>query len=203
MRVNDDLTVNYSYQRADSHNSSENFTFGMSGAITKIDGGEEDGEFLGLTMIPEEGRSVMYGMRAMLPAKSTVDNPIVQIVSNLDGNREVFDIEIKKINPQHASRMEMFALCSYADKVGLGTGSTFGTFQTFRIYEDTARENGLTKRVDESISAWEQFKTEKVDWMSLCKSVLDILKTINDPKVMDLINKGNRLINLYSKCLSK
>lgn len=82
----------------------------FSGAVTKNEEGESTGEFLGLTMLPEEGKSIVYGMRAMLSDKSTPDRPIVQIISNLDGKKEVFDVDISKVNPENASRIEMFAL---------------------------------------------------------------------------------------------
>ena len=39
-----------------------------TGAVT-IAERDEEGEFLGLTMIPEEGQSVTYGMRAILPER--------------------------------------------------------------------------------------------------------------------------------------
>lgn len=202
MQVNNTMDSNNTYQPPRVRSQSDALKASFSGAITKSEK-EEEGEFLGLTMLPEEGKTVIYGMRAMLPSKSTPDNPIVQIISNLDGKKEVFDIEINKINPENASRMEMFALCSYADKYGAGTGSTFGSFQTFRIYEDTAKENGCMKTVDESGSAWEQFRNEKVNWVNISKSVMDILKMVNDPKILDLFSKGNKLLNLYSKYMDR
>lgn len=75
--------------------------------------------------------------------------------------KEVFDIEIKKIDPKNASRMEMFALCCYEDKYGTGTGSTFGSFHTFRMYEETAIQNGYLNRENDQMSALEQFRNEK------------------------------------------
>ena len=44
----------------------------QTGAVT-IAETEDEGEFLGLTMVPEEGQSVTYGMLAMLSEKSTPD----------------------------------------------------------------------------------------------------------------------------------
>ena len=171
----------------------------FSSAVTRSVEGEGEGQFLGLTMLPEEGNAVVYGMRAMLSNKSTPDKPIVQVVSNLDGKKEVFDVDISKVNPENASRIEMFALCSYEDKYGTGTGSTFGSFHTFRIYEETAKENGYMMQVKDGMSTWEQFRNEKVNWVKMCESVLDILQTFKDPKIMDLFSKGKKLLNLYSK----
>ena len=118
-------------------------------------------------MLPEEGKHNIYGMRAKLSSQSTIDNPIVQVISNFDGKKEVFDIEIKKIDPKNASRMEMFALCCYEDKYGTGTGSTFGSFHTFRMYEETAIQNGYLNRGNDQMSALEQFRNEKENWINL------------------------------------
>lgn len=78
---------------------------------------EDDGEVLGLTMVPEEGQTVTYGMRAMLSDKSTPDNPIVQVVSNLGGKKVIYNVEVNKVNPNNATQLEMFALLSYTDKI--------------------------------------------------------------------------------------
>lgn len=199
LQVNNNLSSSNLFWTNNVGKMSRNQSVEFSCAVSKSEEGEEKGEFLGLTMIPEEGKSMVYGMRAMLSNKSTPDKPIVQIISNLDGKKEVYDVDISKVNPENATRLEMFALCCYADKYGMGTGSTFGSFHTFKMYEETARVNGCTKQIDESVSAWEQFTNEKNNWIKMNESVLDILKTHKDPKVMDLFSKGKKLLNLYSK----
>ncbi len=103
------------------------------GAVT-IAETEDEGEFLGLTMVPEEGQSVTYGMRAMLSDKSTPDNPIVQVVSNLGGEKVIYNVEVNKVNPNNATMLEMFALLSYTDKMGITDGGTFGSHQQLEVY---------------------------------------------------------------------
>lgn len=93
----------------------------------------------------------------------------------------------------------MFALCCYEDKCGTGTGSTFGSFNTFKLYEETARINGHENRVDENVSVWEQFRTAKVNWFKLTESVLNVLRPIRDPRAVDLYLKGTKLIDIYRK----
>ena len=90
--------------------------------ITEVEK-RSQGEIIGLTMIPEEYNGVTYGMVAIMPEDFDPDNPIIQISSNAKGENHVYNIEINKINPQDATEMEMFALCSYADKIGKGSGS--------------------------------------------------------------------------------
>lgn len=199
MQVNNALSSRNLYQMNKVEKMSQNQFDEFSCAVNKSEEGELEGEFLGLTMLPEKGKSMVYGMRAVLSPKATSDKPIVQIISNLDGKKEVYDVDISKVNPENATRMEMFALCCYADKYGTGTGSTFGSFHTFKIYEETARLNDCIKQVEENVSAWEQFRNEKDNWIKISESVLDVLRTHKDPKVMDLFSKGKKLEKLYLK----
>lgn len=91
---------------------------GSTNAVSRAEY-EDEGEFLGITMIPENGQSVTYGMRAMLSNKSTSSNPIVQVISNLGGKNEIYNVDIRKVDPKNATQLEMFALLSYTDKIGL------------------------------------------------------------------------------------
>lgn len=134
--------------------------FGNSGAVTKAEG-EVKGEMLGLTMVPEPGQSMVYGMRAILPEDSTPDKPVVQIVSNLGGNREVYNVDISKIDPQNASQLEMFALLSYSDKMGISDGGTFGSFHQAKIYAGNAQDNGYI----ENLTGHKAFFSYKFDWV--------------------------------------
>lgn len=79
----------------------------------------------------------------------------------------------------------MFALCSYEDKYGAGTDSIFGSFDTFKMYEEMTKQNGCMGQTDTGISTWEQFRTEKVNWVKVKEDVLDILKTHRDSKGID------------------
>ncbi len=108
---------------------------------------ELEGEFLGLTMVPEENKQVAYGMRAMLPATSTEENPIVQVVSNLGGEKKIYDIDISKVDPNNATSMEMFALLSYSDKMGYTDGGTFGSHQQLETYGMNASRLGYCKEM--------------------------------------------------------
>ncbi|MCM1100481.1 MAG: hypothetical protein NC079_01855 [Clostridium sp.] len=203
MQITDNLNGRYNYlQNMTGKNDSalQGSGYHFSDAITMADS-EDEGTFLGLTMIPEEGKTVVYGMRAMLSEESTPDKPIVQIISNLDGQKEIYNVDISKVDPKNASRMEIFALCCYEDKMGTGTGSTFGSFHTLKMYEETAKQNGQMKTVDESLSAWEQFTDEKRNWCAISEAALETLKNYNSPdaKILDLILKGQKLLTIFSK----
>ena len=174
----------------------EEFAAALPASIKQIEQAETGGVALGFTMVPEEGKQVVYGMSARLSEKSTKDNPIVQIRSNLNGENKVYSVEIRKINPQHASQMEMFALCSYADYMGDGTGSTFGSYHTLRMMQDTAQTSGVTPTVSDGVSAVDNFMNAKKDWVQICKQACDLLKDVSEISVTNLFMQGKRLTHI-------
>ena len=133
---------------------------------------EDEGEFLGLTMVPEEGQSVTYGMRAMLSEKSTPDNPIVQVVSNLGGKKVIYNVEVNKVNPNNATQLEMFALLSYTDKMGITDGGTFGSHQQLEVYGGNASSIGYCG----SLSGADVFLNERFDWTSIMEKMVQVYK---------------------------
>ena len=133
---------------------------------------EDGGEFLGLTMVPEEGQSVTYGMRAMLSEKSTPDNPIVQVVSNLGGKKVIYNVEVNKVNPNNATQLEMFALLSYTDKMGITDGGTFGSHQQLEVYGGNASSIGYCG----SLSGENVFLNERFDWASIMERMVQVYK---------------------------
>ncbi len=140
-----------------------------SGAVT-IAETEDKGEFLGLTMVPEEGQSIVYGMRAMLSDKSTPDNPIVQVVSNLGGENVIYNVEVNKVNPNNASQLEMFALLSYTDKMGITDGGTFGSHQQLEVYGGNASSIGFCN----SFSGADAFLHERFDWGDIMGKMVQV-----------------------------
>ena len=143
----------------------------QTGAVSIVET-EDGGEFLGLTMVPEEGQSVTYGMRAMLSDKSTPDNPIVQVVSNLGGKKVIYNVEVNKVNPNNATQLEMFALLSYNDKMGITDGGTFGSHQQLEVYGGNASSIGYCG----SLSGADVFLNEKFDWTSIMEKMVQVYK---------------------------
>ncbi len=163
-----------------------------AGAVT-IAESEDAGVFLGLTMVPEEGEEIAYGVRAMLSDKSTSDNPIVQVISNFDGKKVIYNVEVNKVDPENATQLEMFALLSYTDKIGITDRGTFGSFHQLKVYATNAALNGYC----DSLSGVETFLYKKFDWSEIlesimkdyleaesykqyeeCKELMDFLKTV-------------------------
>lgn len=178
-----------------------------TGAVT-IAESEEEGEFLGLTMIPEEGQSVTYGMRAMLPDNSTPANPIVQIVSNLGGEKKIYNVEINKVDPNNATQLEMFALLSYMDKKGITDGGSFGSFHQLKVYGSNASMKGYC----EDLGGGTVFINEKFEWSAIiekmmkdyfdaeiynqaedCQALLDFFVTYTPKRVDDEQNQSKSI----------
>ena len=151
--------------------NTEVYTAKQTGAVS-IAETEDRGEFLGLTMVPEEGQSVTYGMRAMLSEKSTPDNPIVQVVSNLGGKKVIYNVEVNKVNPNNATQLEMFALLSYNDKMGITDGGTFGSHQQLEEYGGNASSIGYCG----SLSGEDVFLNETFDWTSIMEKMVQVYK---------------------------
>lgn len=134
---------------------------------------ELEGDFLGLTMIPEEGQSVIYGMRAMLPHTQTAEHPIVQVVSNLGGEKAVYNVDISRVNPDNATQMEMFALLSYTDKMGMTDGGSFGSHQQMEVYAGNVSHNGYCG----SLSGGDVFLKEKFNWSAILNQAMEDYKS--------------------------
>lgn len=162
-----------------------------TGAVT-IAECEEEGEFLGLTMVPEEGQTVTYGMRAMLPESSTPANPVVQVVSNLGGEKVIYNVEINKVDPDNATQLEMFALLSYTDEKGMSDGGTFGSFQQLKVYSQNASLKGYCG----DLSGGDIFINDTFEWSSILDQMMkdyfnaEIYKQSEDcRKLIDVLGK--------------
>ena len=154
-------------------------------------------------MVLEEENAASCSLKVIVSEASSPDKLIVQVISNLTGTKQTYNynVEINKINPENASRLEMFALCSYVDRAAMGTESADGLFRTFKVYEEIARRSGILKQAD--ISEEQQFWDEPVDWVKVSESVCDILKDFRDSEIIELYFKGKELLKLYEKYLGK
>ena len=89
---------------------------------------------IGMTMIPYND-NVSYGVVAKYAEESTVDNPVIEVVSNCGGEKNVYKVNINEVDPNNATMLEMFALLSYADDQGLSTPSLFSSFQELKVLD--------------------------------------------------------------------
>jgi hypothetical protein len=171
------------------------FTMNMSAASQKVEK-QEAGDVLGLTMIKEPGTNCFWGMKAKYAEDSTLDNPVIYVETNYGGKTVSYNVNISEVDPENASQLEMFALCSYADDTGIGDNSTFGTYNTLRSYMEMADHNGYLDSPIEELSTLEQFKKLKIHWADLSKKVMDLLYRSND---LIQYKKGLNIMDLFSK----
>ncbi|SEW18346.1 hypothetical protein [[Clostridium] fimetarium] len=173
--------------------SSESFIGTMSAASTQVEN-QAKGDFLSITMVPKPGTNISYGVVAAYAKESTSKNPIINVTTNYDGKTVSYNINVNEVDPNQASRLEMFALCAYADDVGTGDKSTFGTYQTLRTYQEMAKYNGYISSDSEG-DTLEQFKNAKSNWVNMSQKVMDLLYKCND---LAQYNKGMSIMNLFS-----
>ena len=126
------------------------------------------GDVLGMTMIPFGDTSCSYGLVAKYSEASTPDNPIVRVTSNYGGENVSYDVKVNEVNPRNASQLEMFALMSYQDDMGITDGGTFGSYQKLKTYSINAELNGYCSGITDSNS----FMGEKKDWINILQSIM-------------------------------
>ena len=171
----------------------ENKSFGN--AVEKVEK-EEKGEELRICLAGNVG-TIGHGIRAVLLEESTPDRPIIQVTSNYNGKREFFNVDINKVDPRNASQMEMFALCSYADEIGRGSGDSLGSYHTLTISADLARYNNYSGELNDRPPSWEQFTEKKIDWTATGRFTADVFKDSKDIKIRELVLWGNQLLNFF------
>lgn len=124
---------------------------------------------LGMGFLHEKNMPNAYGMVAKYTEDSTEDNPIIRVRVTKPNGVEEYRININEVNPRNASEIEMFALCNYADAKGIGTGGTFGSWQTLNYYKDNAAHNGYFGLSD----TMEQFKSLWQDWGAMVSAMIN------------------------------
>lgn len=129
----------------------------------------ENNEILGIGFLPADSDGVSYGMKCRYADNSTPDNPVIRVeVSRGGGRVDAYNININDIDTHNASELEMFALCSYADSVGAGTGGTFGSWQTFKYYSVNAQQNGYIQQGN----TYREFANAKYDWNKIIDKMM-------------------------------
>ncbi len=176
-------------------NSGDSFMEIMSSTSERVEK-HKGGEIIGFGTIMEPNTNRGWGMNAKYAENSTPENPIVYVETNYGGETVAYNISINKVDPQNASRLEIFALASYADEQGIGCDSTFGTYNTLNNFEEMAIHNGYFGAGVEAANTWEQFKDEKLNWENACKQLTDLFYNCN---VLLQYKNGMNIMNLFSK----
>ena len=131
---------------------------------------EETNEYLGMTHIADGKSNISYVIYAYYAKHSIGDNPIIGIGMNYQGDAVSRQVYIKKVNPKHATMLEMFALCSYADDKNLYRGEAANSFQQLKGYAHNAATHGIFQK----ITQYKEFCSKKVDWDYVINAVKDV-----------------------------
>ena len=156
----------------------------------------EGGKTIGFGTIIDRDSNCGWCMIAKYAADSTPENPIIYVETNYGGKTSTYNIEINQIDPQNASRLEMFALASYADDRGIGCQSTFGTYNTLNNLEEMAIHNGYFGADAKGTSTWEQFEKAKLDWEKACRRLVGLFY---DCKDLRQYQYGKDILDLFVK----
>ena len=128
----------------------------------------KENKILGIGFLHDKNSPISYGMCAMYAEDYSEENPVIKVNVTRQGGTEEYRIGINKVNPRFATEIEMFALCNYADAKGMGTGGTFGSWQTLNYYRDNASHNGYFELTNETDS----FQSVKQDWMKMVQLMM-------------------------------
>lgn len=150
---------------------------------------KKENKTLGMGFLHDKNSLVSYGMVARYAEDSTESDPIIKVSLR----SEEYCIKINEVNPRNASEIEMFALCCYADDKGIGTGGTFGSWQTLNYYRDNASHNGYFELTNETDS----FQSVKQDWM---KMVQLMMKDYMEAGLYKQSLDGKGLLGIFERC---
>lgn len=123
--------------------------FASMGSATSLSESSDNGKRIGLTAVGNVGYIAMYA------DSSTEQDPIVKVGD--------YEVRIKDVNPNNATKMEMFALLSYMDDKGLTNNTGMKSFNKMTAYSSQAEYNGYCSGIYDENAAW----TVERDWISI------------------------------------
>ena len=123
--------------------------FASMGSATSLSESSDNGKRIGLTAVGNVGYIAMYA------DSSTEQDPIVKVGD--------YEVRIKDVNPNNATKMEMFALMSYMDDKGLTNNTGMKSFNKMTAYSSQAEYNGYCGGIYDENAAW----TVERDWIGI------------------------------------
>ena len=156
----------------------------------------KENKVLGMGFLHDKNNPISYGMTAKYAEDYSEDNPVIKVNVTKPNGKEEYLININEVNPRNASEIEMFALCSYADAKGIGTGGTFGSWQTLNYYRDNASHNGYF----ELSNGTDSFQNVKQDWM---KMVQLMMKDYMEAGLFKQSLDGKGLLGIFERYVNK
>ena len=129
--------------------------FQFVGNATSLSESSDNGKRIGITTVGDRGYIAMYA------DSSTEQDPIVKVGD--------YEVRVKDVDPNNATKMEMFALMSYMDDKGLTNNQGMKSFNKMTAYSAQAEFNGYCSGISDENAAW----TVKRDWIGILGSAKD------------------------------
>lgn len=169
---------------------SKNMTKQTKEYSMKTETSESNDRILGIGFLPGDN-NMMYGMSAAYAENYSEDNPVIKVTVQKQNGKEEYNINIHDVDPRNATEIEMFALCNYADAKGMGTGGTFGSWQTLKYYCNNASHNGYFTQTN----GIDSFESARQDWMEMLQAMMkDYMNAGLYKQSLD----GKRLLGLFT-----
>lgn len=156
---------------------------------------EEKNEYLGMTTIADGNMNISYIIHTRYAPKSTKKNPMIEVIWNYAGENRCQPVSIKTINPQKATMLEMFALCSFADAVGIYKEDA-GSFQKLKCYAYHAAMNGRCRE----ITNYNDFCKRKLNWDDIVNYMKDVYL---DAEVYNQYQQCLKLMDMFDYFLMR
>ena len=123
--------------------------FACMGNATSLSESSDNGKRIGITTVGNRGYIAMYA------DSSTEQDPIVKVGD--------YEVRVKDVDPNNATKMEMFALMSYMDDKGLTNNTGMKSFNKMTAYSSQAEYNGYCSGIYDENAAW----TVERDWIGI------------------------------------
>ena len=124
----------------------------LIGNATSLSESSNNGKKIGVTTVGDKGYIAMYA------DSSTEQDPVVKVGD--------YEVRVKDVNPNNATKMEMFALMSYLDDQGLMNNQGMKSFNKMTAYSAQAEYNGYCSGISDENAAW----TVERDWIGILGS---------------------------------
>ena len=149
------------------------------GSATSLSKSSDNGKKIGITAVGNVGYIAMYA------DSSTEQDPIVKIGD--------YEVRIKDVNPNNATKMEMFALMSYMDDKGLTNNQGMSSFSKLTAYAAQAEYNGYCSGIADENAAW----TVERDWIGILRNAKETF--FSNPQMYEQGLKCEKLIGNLEK----
>ena len=145
-----------------------------TGRATSLTKSSCNGKRIGITTVGNNAYLATYA------DSSTEEDPVVKVGK--------YEVHVNDVDPNNATRMEMFALMSYLDDKGLSNNHGISSFTKMKAYGMQAEYNGFVSGISDDSLAW----TEKFDWIAILNNAKETF--LNIPETYKQALEADKII---------